>query len=162
MQSYHIHYSTNPASIAAHQLQGFFVGWNRHPSAMTHKALLESSDFAVMAIDRSTNRVVGFITAITDGVLSASIPFLEVLPEYQGRGIGSELVRGMLRQLAHFYMVDLVCEESLISFYSRFGFAPCRAMSLRRYDRVPGREEVGHTGAAYPSESDSTGIARAA
>ena len=31
-------------------------------------------------------RVVGFVTAISDGVLSAYIPLLEVLPEYQGAG----------------------------------------------------------------------------
>jgi GNAT superfamily N-acetyltransferase len=35
---------------------------------------------------------VGFITAITDGVLTTYLPQLEVLAEYRGQGIGSALV----------------------------------------------------------------------
>jgi len=46
--------------------------------------------------DTENGRVVGFVTAVSDGVVSAFLPLLEVLPEYQGRGIGSELVRRML------------------------------------------------------------------
>ena len=42
----------------------------------------------IIAIDENTNQVVGFVTAISDGVLSAYIPFLEVLPEYKSIGIG--------------------------------------------------------------------------
>ena len=63
--------------------------------------------------------MVGFITAISDGVLSAFIPLLEVLPA-PGPGIGSELVRRMLSELEDFYMVDLVCDPELEPFYRRF------------------------------------------
>ena len=77
-------------------------------------------------------RVVGFITAISDGVLSAFIPLLEVLPEYQGRGIGSELVKRMLRELEDFYMVDLVCDPELESFYARFELILLTSMGMRR------------------------------
>lgn len=41
----------------------------------------------VFAQNDDTNQVVGFITAISDGVLSAFIPFLEGLPEYKNQGI---------------------------------------------------------------------------
>ena len=50
--------------------------------------------------------MVGFVTAISDGVLSAFIPLLEVLPEWQGPGIGTELVRRILAELEDFYMVS--------------------------------------------------------
>ena len=39
-----------------------------------------------------SGQVVGFITAISDGVLSAYIPLLEVLPGWRSQGIGGELV----------------------------------------------------------------------
>ena len=55
--------------------------------------------------------------------MSAFIPLLEVLPEYQRRGIGSELVRRMLLLLADTYMIDLCCDEELVGFYERFGLA---------------------------------------
>ncbi|WP_218212220.1 GNAT family N-acetyltransferase, partial [Pseudomonas sp. 2822-15] len=76
-------------------LQGFFVGWPNPPSSHTHLKLLEKSTHIVLAVDDENEQVVGFITAISDGVLSAYIPLLEVLTEYQGRGIGKELVRRM-------------------------------------------------------------------
>ena len=47
-------------------------------------------------LDEQFNQIVGFITAISDGVLSAYIPFLEVFPAYKSKGNGKELNNGML------------------------------------------------------------------
>jgi ribosomal protein S18 acetylase RimI-like enzyme len=90
------------------------------------------------AVDDATGKVAGFITAVGDGVLSASIPLLEVLPEYQGRGIGRELVSRMLARLRDVYMVDLICDPDLESFYARFGMQRTHGMSIRNYDRQNG------------------------
>ena len=75
-----INYIDSAQEINAQQLQGFFVGWPNPPSRDTHLRLLQSSDLVELAIDAETHQVIGFITAITDGVLGAYIPFLEVLP----------------------------------------------------------------------------------
>ena len=80
----------------------------------------------------------GFVTAISDGVLSAYMPLLEVLPDYQGRGIGRELVERMLTLLSGHYMIDLVCDKDMQSFYARFGMKPFIAMAIRNYDRQSG------------------------
>jgi predicted N-acetyltransferase YhbS len=77
--------------------------------------------------------VVGFITAITDGVLAAYIPLLEVLPEYQGRGIGKTLVRMLLKRLDGIYMIDLLCNPDLQPFYSEFGMRAMSGMAVRNY-----------------------------
>jgi ribosomal protein S18 acetylase RimI-like enzyme len=53
---------------------------------------------------------------LSDGVLTACIPWLEVLPEYQGQGIGSELMRRLLDGTERFYSVDLVCEAEHASY----------------------------------------------
>jgi GNAT superfamily N-acetyltransferase len=64
-------------------------------------------------------------------VLAAYLPLLEVLPAWQGQGIGSELVRRILAELEPRYMVDLVCDEDLVPFYERLGLSPHRAMIRR-------------------------------
>jgi len=133
-----IHYTSHPDNITPAQLQGFFVGWPNPPAPETHLRILQNSDEVVLALDEDTGQVVGYITAITDGVIAAYIPLLEVLPEYQGQGIGSELVRRMLDRLADFYMVDLLCDARLQPFYARFGMTPVTGMMLRRYDRQTG------------------------
>lgn len=118
----------------ADDLHGFFVGWPQPPSPETHLAVLASSDHLVLAIDEPTGDVVGFITAISDGVLSAYISFLEVLPDYQRQGIGSELMRRLLRQLRVLYAIDLLCDPGLQSFYARLGMTPATGMTIRRHE----------------------------
>lgn len=134
-----IQYLQSIGGITAAQLTGgFFVGWPNPPSPETHLRLLAGSDHIVLAVDAQTGAVVGFITAITDGVLSAYIPLLEVLPGYQGRGIGQELVRRMLDQLRHLYMVDLLCDVELQPYYAKSGMRPATGMLLWNYDRQSG------------------------
>ncbi len=133
-----IHYRDSTQSIDPTQLQGFFVGWPNPPTPETHLRLLEGSDHIVLAVDDDTDRVVGFITAISDGVLCAYIPLLEVLPAYQGQGIGQELARRMIAKLREYYMVDLLCDPHLQPFYARLGLQPARGMLLRNYERQSG------------------------
>jgi ribosomal protein S18 acetylase RimI-like enzyme len=128
-----IRYRESLDGVTADRLAGFWEGWPARPSAETHLRILAGSEKVVLAIDTaSSDRVVGFITAVGDGVLASYIPLLEVLPEYRGRGIGSELVRRMLELLGGRYMVDLVCDEELVPFYERFGMTRHGAMILRR------------------------------
>jgi ribosomal protein S18 acetylase RimI-like enzyme len=120
-----------------HLRGGFFVGWPNPPSPETHFRILENSYKIVLARNKD-KVVVGFVTAISDGVSSAYIPHLEVLPAYQKQGIGSELVRRLLNQLGHLYMIDLVCDPALQPYYERFGMRPLVGMVTRNYDRQSG------------------------
>ncbi len=134
-----ITYTDSLEGISAKQLQGFFVGWLYPPSTDTHLKLLQSSYAVVLAIDEQTNQVAGFITATSDGVLSAYIPLLEVLPSYQRQGIGRELAQRMLEKLRGIYMVDLICDPELETFYARFGMRHGNAMMLRTFEKQSGK-----------------------
>lgn len=135
-----IDYSFSADGVAASQLEGFFVGWPNPPSPETLLRILKQSSEIVLATDTETGRVVGFVNAISDGVLAAYLPLLEVLPDYQHRGIGSELVEKILDRLAGFYMIDLLCDEDLEPFYTRFGMRRMGAMALRNYDAQTGKQ----------------------
>ncbi len=128
-----IQYKSEINGIEESVLRGFFDGWPNPPSPTRHLELLRRSTEVVLAIDSDTQNVIGFITAISDGVLCAYIPLLEVLPEYRAKGIGTELVRHMLDKLGQLYMVDLVCDRELAGFYRRFGFSSGHAMLRRNY-----------------------------
>ena len=132
-----IEYRDTVEGLEASQLVGFFVDWTSKPSPQVHLKILRGSSHVVVAIDEESDQVVGFVTAISDGVLSAYLPLLEVLPEYQNRGIGSELMRRMLEQLKGLYMVDVLCDAELQAYYARFGMQRAVGMCIRRYDRVP-------------------------
>ena len=93
--------------------------------------ILRGSDLLVLALSEK-GRVVGFITAITDGVSCAYIPHLEMLPEWQGKGIGTELVRRMMAKLETIRAIDLICDEDVRGFYERLGFKASRGMIIRK------------------------------
>ena len=135
-------YTTSLDAISADMLRGFFVDWPDPPDSATHLKLLQNSSKVVMALDDEGNQVIGFITAISDDVLSAYIPLLEVLPEYKGKGIGKELVRRMLKELENMYMVDLCCDDDLVSFYETFHMMPSNGMMIRNYDMQSGRSKL--------------------
>jgi ribosomal protein S18 acetylase RimI-like enzyme len=128
-----ITYTTTIEGLTAEQLTGFFVGWPKPPSPETHLRLLNNSDHIVLARDEASGQVVGFITAIADHVLFAYIPLLEVLPEYQGKGIGQELVRRMLKELDGIYSVDLLCDEEVQPYYERTGMFRAVGMTVKNF-----------------------------
>jgi len=133
-----ISYANSVSDITEKNLIGFFESWPNPPSAKTHLKLLKNSDKVVVAVDNGSDKIVGFVTAVSDDVLSACIPFLEVLPEHRGQGIGRELMRRILDQLSGLYMVNLSCDEKLQSFHERFGMRRAHGMMLRNYERQSG------------------------
>jgi ribosomal protein S18 acetylase RimI-like enzyme len=132
-----IEYTDRLDAVEARHLRGFFVGWPNPPSPERHLDVLRGSAAAVLA--RDGDNVVGFVNAISDGALTAYIPLLEVLPDYQGREIGSELVRRLVARLESLYMIDLCCDAELEPFYLRLGFRTLdRGMGIRNYDVLAG------------------------
>lgn len=127
-----IRYSASLDGVSPDQIEGFFVGWQHPFSGEKHLRMLAGSDFTELAIDDQTGQVVGFVAALSDGVQGAFITLLEVLPDYQGQGIGQELMERMLQQLSHIQTIELMCDTDLIPFYGRFGMTPTNGMVLRR------------------------------
>ena len=135
-----IEYVTSLDGITADQLAGpFFVGWLDPPDRDVHLRILQGSDHVVLAVHEPDQQIVGFITAITDGVLSAFVPLLEVVPHYQGRGIGTDLVRRLLDEIGDLYAVDAMADVDVHPFYEHVGLKPAPGVALRNYDRQSGR-----------------------
>lgn len=131
-------YQTTAEGITENMLDGeFFVDWPNPPSPATHLRILENSDHRVVAI--RDDKVIGFITAISDGVLSAFVTLLEVVPEEHNKGIGHSLMIQLMDDIGDIYMVDLVCDANLSRFYAELGFATATGMSRRNYEMQAGR-----------------------
>lgn len=128
-----IRYSDSLESVSESDLHGFFVGWPNPPSPEVHLQLLAGSQHRILAMPQDSSKVLGFITALSDGVLSAYIPFLEVLPSYQGQGIGLALCKRMFETLRSLYVVDLVCDPQLQPFYEKLGMQAGTGMMARNY-----------------------------
>jgi len=126
-----IEYHHSLENITDEGLCGFFVGWPNPPSASKFKEILERSYAVVLAWDAEKREVIGFATAISDGVFAAFISLLEVKIEYQRMGVGSELVRRLEARLSGMYSIDIVCDPELESFYSRLGYMSLAGQAKR-------------------------------
>ena len=131
-----VRYVTSLEGISTDDLAGgFWVGWPTPPTPPCTwpccAAARPSSWPSTTTPAGTPGRVVGFVNAIGDGVLAAHLPLLEVLPAWQGQGIGSELVRRVLDALGPRYMVDLVCDDDVVPFYERLGLSRYGAMIRR-------------------------------
>ena len=115
---------------------GFFDGWPNPPSKAVHRKILENSYLSIVAIEG--NRIVGFVNIVSDGVLSAYIPLLEVVKDYQGQGIGKKLVEEALAATKDLYMIDVACDDDVVPFYEKFGMMKSNSMIFRNYDKQSG------------------------
>ena len=129
-----VSYSESAADLSEHHLRGgFFEGWVAPPDPDQHLQLLRNSTHVVIARD-DTGAVIGFVNALSDGVLSAYVPLLEVLPAHRGKGVGTDLVRRLLDNLDGLYMVDVMCDAHVRPFYERLGFVAASGAVMRNYD----------------------------
>src|SRR5262245_53151087 len=96
------------------------VGWSSadKPEAL-YRGLLGSHSLVTA---RDTGDLVGLGNAISDGHLVVYFPHMVVRPDYQGRGIGSELMRMMLARYRGFHQQALIADGRAIAFYQRLGF----------------------------------------
>ena len=135
-----VRFQSNLDGVAATHLQDFFVGWPDPPSDHTLLRILTGAYAVNLALD-DQDQVIGFAYAVSDGVLAAYIPLLEVLPAHHGQGIGTSLIQGLLAQLEDLYMIDIVCDAALEAFYAPMGFVALTGMAKRNYARQNGAQK---------------------
>lgn len=111
------------------------TGWNDtyHLHTDQLSRALKSSWYAISAY--AGEQLVGFGRAISDGILHALIVEMIVLPEYQGKGIGSHILESILSRCRENEIRDiqLFCARGKTGFYRKHGFVP-------RPDEGPGMQ----------------------
>jgi GNAT superfamily N-acetyltransferase len=96
------------------------VHWSSAKKPDTLLRALASSHTLISAWDGA--RLVGLGNAISDGHLVVYYPHLVVHPEYQGRGIGREIVHRMQERYSGFHQQSLIADGGAVEFYKKCGF----------------------------------------
>lgn len=101
------------------------VGWKRL-NPVQAKIGLDNSAYLTVAWDDKTP--VGMARVISDGGYMTLVADVMVLPQYQGRGIGSQLLTNVTKYLDSLgkdglcIMVNLMATTGKEEFYKKFGF----------------------------------------
>ena len=108
------------------------VGWNRMEDEYNNPLMTSYYHIAAYEADN----LIGYIDSVSNGVTDAYIQDLMVHPDYQGNGIGTELMNRMIAFLKskHIFMISVIFEDSLRSFYSRFGFTEMFSGQLQTFE----------------------------
>ena len=108
------------------------VGWNGMESFYDNPAMTSHCHIACYDGDA----FVGYVDSVSNRVTDAYIQDLMVRPDYQGRGVDTELMRRIIARLKedNIYMISVVYEEKLRPFYQRFGFMPMLCGQMQTYD----------------------------
>ena len=96
------------------------VGWNRMENEYVNPLLTSYYHIAVY----ETDLLIGYVDCVSNGVTDAYIQDLMIHPYYQRKGIGTNVMFKMIEYLKekHIYMISVVFDEDLKSFYKKFGF----------------------------------------
>jgi ribosomal protein S18 acetylase RimI-like enzyme len=96
-------------------------GWSRKvEDTAKFQKLIEHSQIALVAIE--DGQVVGFMRALSDGIFNGYISMLVVAREFQGRGIGSALMRQAMGMNLEITWVLRADRDGVAGFYERLGF----------------------------------------
>ncbi len=83
---------------------------------------------------RKNNQLIGFIDVLSDGEADAYIQDLIIRPDYQNKGIGSELTKRTIRflQEKNIKCIQVTFDPELERFFKKFGFHIVRAGIIDR------------------------------
>jgi GNAT superfamily N-acetyltransferase len=78
---------------------------------------------------------IGFARAVSDGVAIAYLADVYVLPEFQGRGIGAEMIAALVTSEGRDRLLWMLRTADAHELYARFGFKPAGSLVM---ERAPG------------------------
>ena len=68
------------------------------------------------------DKLVGLINVLDDGIMTAYVHYLLIMPEYQRIGIGEKLVKMVSENYKDYLRIVLIAYEKEVGFYKHCGF----------------------------------------
>jgi len=101
------------------------VGWGRRENEIIKEAL-DNTLYSICVYDE--DKFIGYGRIIGDKTIFLYIHDVMVIPEYQGKGIGTEIMEELLKQIGRYKKANpyirtyLGASKGKESFYEKFGF----------------------------------------
>jgi ribosomal protein S18 acetylase RimI-like enzyme len=112
----------NSKDFTPRELQDLFLSVNWSSGSYPDRLVIamKNSDAVFTAWDNQ--KLVGLINVLDDGIMTAYIHYLLIMPEYQHCGIGKSLIKMVIDKYKSFLRILLIAYGSEIGFYKRCGF----------------------------------------
>lgn len=103
-------------------LKDLFLSVNWSSGHYPEKLVVAMKNYGSVFTAWDGDKLIGLISALDDGIMTAYVHYLLVNPVYQGKGIGKELVRRITERYKDYLRIVLVAYDKEIEFYKNCGF----------------------------------------
>lgn len=105
------------------QLEDLFLSVEWSSGHFPDKLAVAMRNFKTVFSAWDGEKLIGMICAMDDGVMNAYVHYLLVRPEYQGKGVGQQLVERMKAQYKDYLRIVVVAYNNEVGFYEHCGFS---------------------------------------
>ena len=106
----------------AQELQELFLSVEWSSGHFPDKLVVAMKNYGTVYTAWDNNKLIGLISAMDDSIMTAYIHYLLVNPEYQGKGIGKELVRLITEKYKDYLRIVVIGYKKEVGFYEHCGF----------------------------------------
>ena len=106
----------------AKELENLFLSVKWQSGKYPDKLVAAMKNYKTVYTAWDSDKLIGLICAMDDGIMTAYIHYLLVDPAYQGSGIGRQLVAKMRDTYKDYNRIVLVADNAKIGFYENCGF----------------------------------------
>jgi len=109
-------------ALTSVQLEDLFLSVEWSSGHYPDKLVLAMQNYETVFTAWDGDTLVGLISAMDDGVMTAYIHYLLVRPEYQGKGVGKQLLERTKEKYKDYLRIVLVAYDKECGFYEHCGF----------------------------------------
>ncbi len=104
-------------------LRRLFLSVNWESGNYPEKLRIAMANYGSVFSAWDRDRLVGLVSIMDDGIMNAYIQYVLVDPEYQGQGIGRQLLNMAKERYADYLRIVIVAYNNRVSFYEACGFS---------------------------------------
>ena len=104
------------------QLEELFLSVEWSSGHFPDKLVIAMKNFDTVYSAWDGDELVGLVSVMDDGIMTAYVHYLLVKPDYQLKGIGKELVRRVTEHYKDYLRIVVVAYNEEIKFYEYCGF----------------------------------------
>ena len=112
----------NIKEFSKKDLQDLFLSVEWSSGNYPEKLVVAMKNYGSVFSAWDNDKLVGLISSMDDGIMTAYVHYLLVNPDYQGKGIGKCLVNMTTEHYRDYLRIVLVAYNKELEFYKRCGF----------------------------------------
>ncbi len=121
MTNYNIIFSENK-DFNRNELESLFLSVNWSSGQYADKLVVAMKNSHSVISAWHNDELIGLVNCLSDGIMTAYFHYLLVHPDFQGKGIGQELIQRILSKYESYARKILIGYDEKVPFYEKIGF----------------------------------------